>query len=87
MKTIGAKELRIHLDQVLDQVLAGEDIIVAHRFKGPVRITSVQNQITKSSHLSGLQAFDAAPKQSSPFSSKKSIKELYDESASNKFLK
>jgi len=86
MKTIGAKELRLHLDQVLDQVLRGEDIIVNHRFKEPVRITAVKKQSPKSAHSPGLHAFDAAKKRSSPFDPKKSIKELYDESISDKYL-
>lgn len=41
MKTIGAKELRLHLNEVLDRVLRGEEVIVQHRFKGPVRIVAV----------------------------------------------
>lgn len=85
MKTIGAKELRLHLDQVLDQVLQGEDIIVNHRFKGPVRLTSVYKQPAQRERLSGLRAFDAAPKRESPFDRKKSIKELYDESVAKKY--
>lgn len=85
MKTIGAKELRLHLDQVLDQVLRGEDIIINHRFKGPVRLTSVHKQLAQREHLSGLRAFDAAPKRESPFDPKKSTKELYDESVAKKY--
>jgi antitoxin (DNA-binding transcriptional repressor) of toxin-antitoxin stability system len=85
MKTIGAKELRLHLDQVLDQVLQGEDIIVNHRFKGPVRLTSVHKQPNQRERLSGLRAFDVAPKRPSPFDSKKTIKELYDESVAQKY--
>ena len=85
MKTIGAKELRLHLDQVLDQVLQGEDIIVNHRFKGPVRLTSVNKQATRREPLSGLHAFDAASKRDSPFDPKKTIKELYDESVAKKY--
>jgi hypothetical protein len=40
MKTIGTKELRLHLDQVLDKVLSAQDVIVQHCFKEPVRITA-----------------------------------------------
>jgi antitoxin (DNA-binding transcriptional repressor) of toxin-antitoxin stability system len=85
MKTIGAKELRLHLDQVRDQVLQGEDIIVNHRFKGPVRLTSAHKQPTHRERLSGLRAFDAATKRKSPFDPKKTIKELYDESVAKKY--
>jgi antitoxin (DNA-binding transcriptional repressor) of toxin-antitoxin stability system len=85
MKTIGAKELRLHLDQVLDQLLQGEDIIVSHRFKGPVRLTSVYKQPTQQARLSGLRAFDMAPKRASPFDSKKTVKELYNESIAKKY--
>jgi hypothetical protein len=81
MKTIGANELRLHLDQVLQ----GEDIIINHRFKGPVRLTSVHKQPAQRERLSGLQAFDAAPKHKSPFDPKKTIKELYDESVAEKY--
>lgn len=87
MKTIGAKELRLHLDQVLDRVLQGEDIIVTHRFKGPVRVTSPHKQAARHGHLSGLRAFDAAPKRDSPFDPKKTIKDLCDESISKKIRK
>lgn len=59
MKTIGAKELRLHLDQVLN----GEEIIVSHRFKKPVRLSAVfPTTPSKSGRLAGLRAFDAAPK-------------------------
>jgi antitoxin (DNA-binding transcriptional repressor) of toxin-antitoxin stability system len=85
MKTIGAKELRLHLDQVLDQVLRGEDIIVRHRFKGPIRLTAAHQQPTQPEHLSGLHAFDAAHKHASPFDPKKTVKELYDESIAKKY--
>lgn len=85
MKTIGAKELRLHLDQVFDQVLQGEDIIVNHRFKGPVRLTSVYKHPNQLEYLSGLHAFDAAPKRKSPFDQKKTIKKLYDESVAKKY--
>jgi antitoxin (DNA-binding transcriptional repressor) of toxin-antitoxin stability system len=88
MRTIGAKELRLHLDQVLDQVLSGEDIIVSHRFKGPVRLSTVHAPFsTKPEKLAGLRAFDAATKRSSPFAADKSIKELYDESISKKYTR
>ena len=87
MKSIGAKELRLHLDQILDEVLSGEDIILNHRFKGPVKLTAVQSSST-SSHfgkLAGLAAFDAAPKRKSPFNSSAPVKELYRGSIAKKY--
>jgi antitoxin (DNA-binding transcriptional repressor) of toxin-antitoxin stability system len=89
MKTIGAKELRVHLDQVLDRVLKGEDIIVSHRFKAPVRLSAVEtsSDIQKRQALAGLRAFEAAPKKSLSFDSKKSVKELYHESITRKHVK
>jgi antitoxin (DNA-binding transcriptional repressor) of toxin-antitoxin stability system len=44
MKTIGAKELRLRMSDVLDCVGRGEEIIVTHRFKAPVRIVAVSSQ-------------------------------------------
>jgi antitoxin (DNA-binding transcriptional repressor) of toxin-antitoxin stability system len=38
MTTIGAKDLRLHMNDILDRVLDGEDIVVQHRFKAPVRL-------------------------------------------------
>jgi antitoxin (DNA-binding transcriptional repressor) of toxin-antitoxin stability system len=85
MKTIGAKELRLHLDQVLDRVLNGEDIVVHHRLKNPVRISALYPENGVKHNLSGLLSFDAAPKKASPFDPKKSIKELYDASLNHKY--
>lgn len=85
MKTIGAKELRLHLDQVLDRVLKGEDVVLQHRFKGPVRLSALQPQTNTRKPLAGLHAFEAASKKPSPFDSKKSVKEIYRESIANKY--
>jgi len=87
MKTIGAKELRLHLDKVFDRVLDGEDIIVNHRFKGPVKISAVHPPTKNTDKLAGLRAFDAAPKSPSPFDKTKSLKELYRESIAKKYTK
>ncbi len=87
MKTIGAKELRKHLDEVLDRVLHGEDVVIQHRFKNPIRMSALypsENQATRK--LFGLHAFDAATKKASLLDPKKSIKELYDESLTRKYL-
>jgi len=85
MKTIGAKELRLHLNEVFDRVLSGEDIVVQHRFKLPVRVSPLHGPKPNSRQLAGLQAFDAATKRPSPFDPHKSIKELYDESIFRKY--
>ncbi len=87
MKTIGAKELRLHLDQVLDRVLSGEDIVIRHRFKDPVRLSAFRSPDASGSHkLAGLRAFDAAPKRRSPFDPNKSVKQLYNESIFRKHV-
>jgi antitoxin (DNA-binding transcriptional repressor) of toxin-antitoxin stability system len=87
MKTIGAKELRLHLDQVLDRVLSGEEIIVNHRFKGPIKLSALHSTpAVKHGKLTGMQVFDNAPKNPSTFDVSKSIKELYQESISKKYV-
>jgi antitoxin (DNA-binding transcriptional repressor) of toxin-antitoxin stability system len=87
MKTIGAKELRLNLDSVLDRVLNGEDIIVSHRFKGPVRISALHGAPSSNrKKLAGLRAFDAAPKSGVSFDKNKSVKELYYESIAKKYI-
>jgi len=86
MKTIGAKELRQHLDSVLDRVLGGEDVIVSHRFKGSVRISALHASSSgKPEKLAGLRAFDAAPKLGVSFGKNKPVKELYNESIAKKY--
>lgn len=87
MKTIGAKELRLNLDSILDRVIAGEEIMVKHRFKAPVRLSGAQDGHKAKEPMAGLKAFDAAPKKPSPFDPNKSIKELYRESIAKKYLK
>ncbi len=87
MKTIGAKELRLNLDAVLDRVIGGEDVIVQHRFKDPVLISSYAYKSEKKrGRLAGLKAFEAAEKTPSPFDPNRSIKDLYDESISAQYL-
>jgi antitoxin (DNA-binding transcriptional repressor) of toxin-antitoxin stability system len=86
MKTIGAKELRLNLDKILDQVLAGEDIIVQHRFKDPVRLSAVQ-AASRRQPLAGLKAFEAAPKKPFPYDKNKPINEIYDELLIEKYGK
>lgn len=86
MKTIGAKELRQNMDEILDRVINGEDIIVQHRFKKPVYL-SAHNTLAKKNHqkLAGLKAFENAHKQPYAFDPTKTIKELYHESISDKY--
>lgn len=89
MKTIGAKELRINLDQILDQVANGEEILVSHRLKKhPIRLSAVYTSSSNTSgdKHAGLHAFDAASKKPSPFDPKSSLKDLYNQSISNKYL-
>lgn len=85
MKTIGAKELRLHLDQIIDRVLRGEDVVVQHRFKEPIRLSALRPPKPSSHKLPGLHAFDAAPKRPSPFDPHTPIKDLYHESISSKY--
>ena len=89
MKTIGAKELRTNLDQILDQVASGEEILVSHRLKKhPIRLSAVyeNDSSTSNDRHAGLRAFDAAPKKPSPFDPTTSLKELYSQSVSDKYL-
>ena len=88
MKTIGAKELRLHLDKVLDRVLGGEEIVVQHRFKDPVKLSALNTpSASVSGTLAGLRAFDAAPKRRPSFDVNKPLKDLYDESIARKHLR
>ncbi|QQS19761.1 hypothetical protein IPL85_05860 [Candidatus Saccharibacteria bacterium] len=89
MKTIGAKELRINLDKILDQVANGEEILVSHRLKKhPIRLSAVYSRSpsTSNERHAGLNAFDAASKKSNPFDRKSSLKDLYTKSISKKYL-
>ncbi len=92
MKTIGAKELRLNLDKILDDVLAGEEILVKHRFKAPVRLQAVYDKPTvytakRADPMPGLtDNWEKAKKlRPPPFDPHKSIKELYKESIAKKY--
>lgn len=86
MKTIGAKELRMNLDKVLDRVLSGEDIVISHRFKNPVRLTADRQPSYKNhTKLQGLKAFDKAAKRKPEFDANRPLKELYDKSLIKKY--
>jgi antitoxin (DNA-binding transcriptional repressor) of toxin-antitoxin stability system len=84
MKTIGAKELRLHMNDVLDRVLAGEDIVVQHRFKGPVRIVSTRRSQPANSGIRIAKKLKTLEPQlrlhKSLLDPNKTYKELYDES-------
>lgn len=89
MKTIGAKELRTNLDQILDQVANGEEILVSHRLKKhPIRLSAVyvDSQNLARDRQAGLIAFDAAPKKINPYDPKSSFKDIYNKSVSDKYL-
>lgn len=89
MKTIGAKELRVNLDQILDRVANGEEILVSHRLKKhPIRLSAVytKNSSTSRDRHAGLRALDAAAKKNNPFDPNSSIKDLYNQSVSSKYL-
>ncbi len=88
MKTIGAKELRLNLDKVLDDVLAGKEIVVKHRFKAPVRLVRYSsalkgNGIVIAQTLKRLQP--EIEKHKSGLDPNKSIKELYRQSMAKKY--
>lgn len=90
MKTIGAKELRVNLNQILDRVANGEEILVSHRLKKhPIRLSAVYTSGSgrpSDKKRAGLRAFDAALKKPNPFDPKTSLKDLYNQSISNKHL-
>lgn len=86
MKTITAKEFRLNLNKVLDQVLAGEEVILKHRFKPAVRLSAAATHETPRAKeaFAGLRAFDAAPKKPSTLDPNKNIKQLYRETIAKK---
>lgn len=58
MKTITSKDLRNNMDKILERVNAGEDIIITHRYRQPVKLTLADKSPKKG--LSGLAALDNA---------------------------
>ncbi|MEI6481565.1 MAG: type II toxin-antitoxin system Phd/YefM family antitoxin [Candidatus Saccharibacteria bacterium] len=85
MKTITAKELRNNLDSILERVNAGEEIIVKHRFRDPVRL--VPNNAIKDTgkKMIGLAALDNAPRKEYFLDPNKSYKELYHDALDKKY--
>lgn len=66
----------------------GEEIIVKHRFRDPVRITPLRPTVAEEepSKTPGLDALLKAPRKGYYFDPNKSIKELYAESIAKKYL-
>jgi antitoxin (DNA-binding transcriptional repressor) of toxin-antitoxin stability system len=62
MTVIGATHLRSRMDEIFDRVLAGEEIIVHHRFKGPIKLSAAVPETAPGADLVGLAALDAAPR-------------------------
>lgn len=58
MTTITSKDLRNNMDKTLERVNSGEEIIVTHRFRKPVKLTLAEKKPKKG--LSGLAALDKA---------------------------
>jgi antitoxin (DNA-binding transcriptional repressor) of toxin-antitoxin stability system len=87
MKTINARQLRESMEKTFDTVLSGEDVVITHRFKEPVRITRVTSDDHDKSKLMGLAIFDNATKKKIPFSKNVSLKKLYKESLDKKYGK
>lgn len=85
MKTINAKQLRSKLEETIDTVLGGQDVLVTYRSKQPVRITSSAPKNDGQKNLAGLAFFDGAPKKHVKFDKNASIKELYDRSLRQKY--
>ena len=83
MRTIGAKDLRMNLDKVLDDVLKGEVIIVKHRFKEPVRLSAQRTTLPTNSGTEIAKKLQTlVPKlksHKSRLDPNKSYKELYGE--------
>lgn len=87
MKTINAKELRNKLEETIDDVLAGQDVVVTYRTKQPIRITASMQNGTNKKGISGLQAFDNAKKKPAKVDSARTVKDIYHEYLNDKYGK
>lgn len=85
--TIKATELRNQLEEVFDKVNGGQEVIVTHRFKQPLKLEPIMPPPKNKTALSGLKTFDEAAKQPSPYSSKTSLKDLYSKSIAKKYAR
>lgn len=88
MKTVGAKEFRLNMNKLLDEALAGQEIIIQHRFKQPVRLTR-DDSARQGNGASLAQVLrDLRPRidqHQASLSAKKSLKALYRESMAKKY--
>lgn len=87
MKTITSKDLRNNMDKILERVNAGEEIIITHRYRQPVKLTLADEAPKKG--LSGLAALDnAKAKVKIPASLKHGdLKEIYHKDLLKKYGK
>ena len=85
MKTITSKDLRNNMDKTLELVNAGEEIIVTHRFRKPVKLTLAEEKPKKG--LSGLKAYEKVNKKIPEYLKNDSLKELYSKDIRNKYAK
>ncbi len=83
--TIKATDLRKKLDEVFDRVNAGQEIVVTHRFKQPLKLEPVVTPRKSEDLLAGLKVFDKARKRPSPYDSNAPLKELYSKSITHKY--
>lgn len=85
MTIIGATYLRHHLDRIFDRVLAGEEFIIQHRTKGPIKLSPMSEQ-HDDSRPTGLAALDRAPRKKYIFPPDQDWKSLYSASLDSKYL-
>lgn len=86
MKTLTATDLRNNLDDVMKRVSSGQELILTHRFYGSIKLSPIDRP-QSSERLAGLEVFVASSKRKHNLPNKKSIKDIYDESISAKYLK
>jgi antitoxin (DNA-binding transcriptional repressor) of toxin-antitoxin stability system len=85
MKTITSKDLRNNMDKTLELVNAGEEIIVTHRFRKPVKLTLAEEKPKKG--LNGLKAYEKVNKKIPEYLKNENLKELYSKDIRNKYAK
>lgn len=85
MKTITSKDLRNNMDKILARVNAGEDIIITHRYRQPVKLSLVGDNDSSKKELAGLKAFDAHKKIRPNKHKTADIKKLYKDHLEEKY--
>lgn len=85
MKTITSKDLRNNMDKTLEQVNSGEDIIVTHRFRKPVKLTLAEEKPKKG--LAGLKEYEALDKKIPQHLKNGNIKDIYSQDMIDKYAK